>query len=375
MEHAASAQESYAEELAKAQASLGRVNVLVAGIAGAGKSTLVNTVLGRRLAATGEGRPITRNITQYTYPKVPIAIYDTGGFEIRDSGRTISAVRDKLLELRSATDPNQQIHIAWLCILEQSHRVEPVHCQFLEMLREIEIPTVVVLTQALHQKEMLNAACRYAIPNDGVVPLMAEPKRIGSHVVAAHGIDVLMELTSALLPRARRSAFIAAQNASWRLKEQAVSALIQEATQAAVLSAPLPGHSVILGGLQIRLMCRINTFLGLSLREENQEEYFKELFVLFLAHCGGTTAFGLALSEFLKCFPGLGTVGATVIGGTVGGVITNALGHLYFDSVSREARQNLQLPSREELTSRMEKALRENRGYYVEQAQRGLSGG
>ena len=44
----------------KAQRDLGKVNVLIAGCTGVGKSTLINSVFQGRLAATGQGEPVTQ---------------------------------------------------------------------------------------------------------------------------------------------------------------------------------------------------------------------------------------------------------------------------------------------------------------------------
>lgn len=40
-------------------------NIIVAGITGTGKSTLINAIFGEEMAATGEGRPVTAHIREY----------------------------------------------------------------------------------------------------------------------------------------------------------------------------------------------------------------------------------------------------------------------------------------------------------------------
>jgi len=49
------------EALAKQRTKLGKINIIVAGHTGVGKSTLVNAVFGREFALTAEGRPVTRH--------------------------------------------------------------------------------------------------------------------------------------------------------------------------------------------------------------------------------------------------------------------------------------------------------------------------
>lgn len=58
------------------------VNLIVAGISGVGKSTLINDVFNKNLATTGTGTAITENIELISDNDVPVNIYDTVGFEL-----------------------------------------------------------------------------------------------------------------------------------------------------------------------------------------------------------------------------------------------------------------------------------------------------
>ena len=68
----------------EAERKIGRFNVLIAGRTGVGKSTLINEVFQGKLAATGQGRPVTRETREYTKKGVPLAIYDTRGVELKE---------------------------------------------------------------------------------------------------------------------------------------------------------------------------------------------------------------------------------------------------------------------------------------------------
>ena len=57
-------------------------NIMVAGITGTGKSTLLNAVFGAEVAATGKGRPVTEQIDEYQSTDIPIHIWDTVGLEL-----------------------------------------------------------------------------------------------------------------------------------------------------------------------------------------------------------------------------------------------------------------------------------------------------
>ena len=65
------------------------LNVLIAGSTGVGKSTLINTVFGKKVAITGQGAPITQQITKYSLEN-GLSIYDTKGLEMNaDSAKKL----------------------------------------------------------------------------------------------------------------------------------------------------------------------------------------------------------------------------------------------------------------------------------------------
>ena len=66
-------------------------NIIVAGITGTGKSTLINAVFGSELAKTGSGRPVTDHIDEYEDADIPVHIWDTVGLEL-DSEKTRESI-------------------------------------------------------------------------------------------------------------------------------------------------------------------------------------------------------------------------------------------------------------------------------------------
>ena len=62
--------------------NLNTLNIIVAGKTGVGKSTLINSVFKEKLAETGMGKPITTHMRRIAKKGVPLAIYDTRGFEL-----------------------------------------------------------------------------------------------------------------------------------------------------------------------------------------------------------------------------------------------------------------------------------------------------
>lgn len=358
---------TYHEELGRAQDELGKVNIVIAGNAGVGKSTLINAVFGKKVATTGVGDPQTQGIEKHEFSDRPFRIYDTRGFEIKNAEKTVGDVRDHIDLLRRQTDPNDQIHIAWLCILEQSHRIEPIHVSFLEMLRAQTVKRVVVITQAFGDEEMHDKVHELAVPNDAVVPTLAMEKRIGPHHIPAHGVGELVEATLKLLPDAQRAAFIAAQTARWDIKETAAIKEINIAAGLALASAAIPvpgGHSVALLSIQVGLVARINARIGISLGDSGGAELMKGMFGIVLARMGGQTAFAFTMAEVARLFPGVGWLGAAAVGGPIGSAFTKIFGHLYLDSVKGYAQTNDALPPPADLMERMKRLLEQHRDHY-----------
>jgi predicted GTPase/uncharacterized protein (DUF697 family) len=356
----------YHEETSQINKTRAKVNVLVAGLSGVGKSTLINAVFGEQLARTGKGDPQTTEITAYETRSCPLKIYDTQGFEVQRGEQTVSQVANKINELRSSIDPDNQIHVAWLCILEASSRVENVHRTILELLNRNKIPAVVVLTQANQGQGFCDVVKERAIPNRGVYEVIAQEMRQKFGSAPVYGLEELVEGTIQLLPEAQKEAFIAAQTANWAIKERAVNNTINAVALMAAGTAfiPIPGgHSVALLALEARLIANINSVLGISISETGGKDLVKGIVGIILAKVGGQMAFILAVTELVKFIPAVGSA-TGVIGGPIGAAITKIFGHLYYDAVKVYAQAGVSLPHAEVLKSEMERLLRENKSKY-----------
>lgn len=232
--------------------NLNTLNIIVAGKTGVGKSTLINAVFRDKLAETGMGKPVTDHMRKISKKGIPLAIYDTKGFEL---GRDVQQqVKQEVMETISkglaTQDINKAIHCIWYCINTASNRVEPEEIEWLKELSKenqiTQVPIIVVLTQSFSKK---NAdAMRKMILNENldvvqVVPVLAEDYEIDeAYVARSYGLDVLIHVMGEALPDKLMDTLQNVQIASLAEKKKRAQAAIATATLAAAGegAAPIP---------------------------------------------------------------------------------------------------------------------------------------
>ena len=144
------------EAMEKKFKEMGHVNIVVCGKTGVGKSTLVNAVFGKRIAKTGIGEPVTKEIREITSPDTPLRIYDTVGLEL--NAKQQKEVKDGIQQIiktaRKSGDTDRFIHCIWYCVNSTSSRIENDELNFIKVLaEEIDVPVIVILTQSINKKQ------------------------------------------------------------------------------------------------------------------------------------------------------------------------------------------------------------------------------
>ena len=56
------------------EGALPAANIIISGVAGSGKSTLINAIFGEELAKTGIGKPVTDYIEKYEKENAPVRV-------------------------------------------------------------------------------------------------------------------------------------------------------------------------------------------------------------------------------------------------------------------------------------------------------------
>lgn len=201
-------------------------NIIVAGITGTGKSTLINAVFGSDMAATGRGKPVTEKINEYESEDTPVRIWDTVGLEL-DSEKTkesIAGIKATIASKVDSGDHFDRVHAIWYCINSGSNRYQGAELEFIKELYSIGVPFIIVLTQCSGDEEEVNTFeneikrmnTSMGMNNIEIVQVLAAPVKYRGmpNPIPAFGLEELIDVTLKLLPNFIRTSFIAAQKVS-----------------------------------------------------------------------------------------------------------------------------------------------------------------
>ena len=318
--------------------NLNTLNVIVAGKTGVGKSTLINSVFKEKLAETGMGKPVTDHMRKLTKKGVPLAIYDTRGFEL---GKEVQAeVKKEVIDTISlglaTQDINKAIHCIWYCINTASNRVEPEEIEWLKELSKdnqiTQVPIIIVLTQSFSKKkanELRKMLLDENLDVVQIIPVLAEDYEIDDEYVAkAYGLDVLIKVMGEALPEELMDTLQHVQIASLEEKKRRAQAAVVAATTAAIGegAAPIPfSDCALLIPTQLGMIASITVIFGFDVN--------KSIITALISStigAGGATVLGKTIvSNLLKLIPGAGTITGGAISAGTAGVITAALGEAY----------------------------------------------
>lgn len=197
----------------KQEKRLEKLNIIVIGKTGVGKSTLINHIFRENFAETGNVRSVTQNIQVISKENYPLNIYDIPGFEL-DPKKQKEIIKEisKLFDLKNKTnDPNNFIHCIWYCISCPSKRIEDAEIRFIKKIsHELNVPIIIVITQCYNdvdRDDMIRAIKKEKLPVADVIPVLAKNmifknRRTKSKVVyQSYGLNNLIMATCKILPK------------------------------------------------------------------------------------------------------------------------------------------------------------------------------
>ena len=322
---------TYSEYDSKKNINKEKVNIIVAGKTGVGKSSLINYIFGKEVAKVGDGQPVTQEIQEYDLENDNITLFDTKGIEAKDYEKTLDNIK-KYLELRQdSPDENDDIHIAWLCISERGDRVEEADRELLKILSEAGIPVIGVFTKRESKRES-NFVNK--VVEDNLLPeakaivrvrSITEEVEIEDNLVELKpkGAEELLEETYKYMSEGRKNAIKKAQTAVLKDRIEAMSKEADVLTNwyaagaAAIGATPLPfADSLALAALQTKMVVDINTIYRVDAGTHTFTDIAAALITIT-----GVAQVGKLAAGLLKVIPVIGwTANAGVAAGITKGI-------------------------------------------------------
>ena len=346
-------------EIENALREMGMCNVLIAGRTGVGKSTLINSIFHGRMAATGQGEPVTKVARLISRDGVPLQIWDTRGLELADFEETLHELTRLVDRRASDPDPKHHIHVAWLCLNEDDRRVQDAERNLCRKLAQY-MPVLGVITKA-RSDEGFRAEVQRLLPEAvNVVRVRAITETLDDgHTLRPMGLEDLVEATMLLLPDATRCAFAAAQIVSLRHKKQQAHLIVISSSGAAAVAGatPIPfADAAVLIPIQVGMLARVSALYGLDVTMP---------FVsgLVAAATGPTVVGRSIVASLLKLLPGAGTVLGGVVSATTAATLTIALGEIYIAALDAAcAKSGGDMPEPTKVAAEFKKRARRARG-------------
>lgn len=262
---------------------------------------------------------------------IPLTIYDTRGLELEDDGKAAGELEELVRKKSAEQDPKHRIHIAWICIAEDSRRVEDAEIKLHQMLAE-HMPVLGVITK-IRNDDGFEAIVRNLLPEaKDVVRVRALQETFDDgHMMPPERLESLVEATSELIPEASEWAWASAQKVNLDEKKKAAHKAVMKAAAVAtaVGATPIPAaDAVALVPIQITMLVTISKIFGIDPSRN---------FLFTLVAAGAGTAAGATatlagrqiVSGLLKLIPGAGTVIGGVISGATAATLTTTLGEIY----------------------------------------------
>lgn len=307
--------------------SRGRANIIIAGRTGVGKSTLINAVFQGQMADTGQGRPVTKSVREITKELIPVTLFDTRGLELDRYAETVEQLEGLVKERARDADPVRHIHAAWVCISEDSRRVEDGEIRVARSLSE-RIPVVAVITKA-RSDQGFRGKVEELLPEARSVVRVRALHEVDDegHELAPKGLVELVDITMEVIPDGQRNAMAAAQKVALAHKRQRAHGAVASAAllAASIGAAPIPfSDAFLLVPTQITMLASISAIFGLSL----SEGFLATLVGGAITAVGATLAGQQIVANLLKLIPGANIAGG-VIAGTTAAALTTTFGEVY----------------------------------------------
>lgn len=325
------------------------VNGIVAGAAGAGKTTLINAVFDFKpedAATTRYGKPTTDGVHKYTREGSHFTLYDTRGLETDNYDRSFEEIMNAIMDINKSTEVEEQIHFMWYCSSSERKRFEDGEVRFINEARSRSIIVIIVITQCYSETNDYEDAVKNLVPGIPVVPVLCKQAKINaggkSCVIKSFGTDELLKATFSIAPQALAIAMTRVSQASLRERyneaEDIISLAVNEAGTECHKELPFASIDKELGRICLKLMLEITHNFDLT----HKEDFFQSIVNSIASTATETFSGKLIASSLLKimAFFGSGIVGYFAIRPftqriehSVGMRVVIAIGYAYLNAI------------------------------------------
>jgi len=311
--------------------------LILTGPSQAGKSALINAVLGKAVAKEGNGTPTTMTPTLYDFPEKRLTLVDTRGYEYDHVNSQV---------LKNLPNP----HLIWLVLNAQASTQKG---DFDVISKFPKVPTIVVINKADVLREGTDEDAKKFDSNEELPPFLMEDstlmafrklipewkqrypqikKVLGTSLKdsrkrpSAIGVTNVLEATMCCLDDGLRLLFL--ENVEIQAEKKrnlsiaVISAHVAMASGAAWTPVPAV-DSLLITGLQITMVLALFKIWGVV--GTNQRDYA----LVFLKACvPAFVSFGIGygIAQLLKFIPVYGTIAGGALSMTVASLATIIVG-------------------------------------------------
>jgi uncharacterized protein (DUF697 family)/GTP-binding protein EngB required for normal cell division len=261
LESLENARAAFLKELDRLSKSKKRPTILVCGYMGVGKTSLIQSVLGKDVVSDDKivhGRPGTKNFDEFSSEF--IRIYDSRGFEPGISeNQFISDITDFVRNKQESSNVDDHIHLVWYCISGANARISKSDIKLIKYVFPYKRVQVVItkndITREIQRNALINELTSNGVDEQKITFLSDTP--------SDKGVSELVNKSLRILPNAYKDAFISKQQVDLDAKKAAATKIINRTSISAGLWGIIPfADLIVILPIQLQMAAAIADVYG-----------------------------------------------------------------------------------------------------------------